>query len=323
MGDQEKQTAEVMENRALAFAPNMPDGSAWPRISIVTPNYNYAHYVGDTLYSVVSQGYPNLEYIVIDDGSTDESYREILKYKPWLAHCEQQSNMGQARTLNKGFAMSNGEIMAWLNSDDKHMPWTLAVVAEIFRAFPDVEWITGTPTVWDSQGRNIAVIPSARKNIYSYGLGRYEWIQQESVFWRRSLWERAGGHINADYKFQIDCELWTRFFQLAELWHVDTCLGGYRYHSVTRSSQNMESTHREAKQAIATLACKFDKRILRDLGLLKWMGKLQFADRVFNIHALFRRVFRSLARRTAYKRIAWAGEIGKWRKGEVPFDLFE
>ncbi|MEI6514930.1 MAG: glycosyltransferase family 2 protein [bacterium] len=323
MGDQEKQTADVMVNRPIAYGTAMPDGSAWPRISIVTPNYNYAHYVGDTLYSVISQGYPNLEYIVIDDGSTDGSYEEILKCKPWLAHCERQGNMGQARTLNKGFAMSSGEIMAWLNSDDKYLPWTFGVVAEIFRRFPEIEWITGIPTSWDCIGRNVGVYQHIRKNIYSFCLDRYGWIQQESVFWRRSLWEKAGGHIDETFKFQIDCELWTRFFMHAKLWHVDCCLGGYRSHAGTRSNRNIEDTHQEALKAVRALRAKCDQRVLGDVRILRMISKLKALNKVFNVESLVRRLLPGLSDRVAYPRIVWAGENARWQKENMPFNLIE
>ena len=312
----------MLENKPLNYSENMLDGSAWPRISVVTPNYNYSDYIGDTIHSVVAQGYPNLEYIVIDDGSTDDSYKVISNYKPYLAHCEQQVNMGQARTINKGFGMSSGEIMAWLNSDDKYMPWTFAVVAEIFRAFPDVEWITGMPTIWDSQGRNVKAERGVYINKYDYCLGRYTWIQQESVFWRRSLWDRAGGYIDESYKLQIDCELWTRFFKLADLWHVDSCIGGYRYHSATRSSNNMDETHREARRAITDFIGSCDTKIIQDVRLLRELSKLKFLDGMLDMSSVIERVFPKLWSRIAYNEISWAGECGKWYPKKIPFRLF-
>jgi len=312
----------VLENKPLQYAENMADGSPWPCISVVTPNFNYSEYISDTIFSVVSQGYPNLEYIVLDDGSTDSSYSHILKYKPYLAHCEQQSNIGQARTLNKGFAMSSGEIMAWLNSDDKYLPWTFAVVAEIFQSFPDIEWIVGMPTLWEANGRQVRVTRNLYINIYDYCLGRYEWIQQESVFWRRSLWERAGGYIDESYKFQIDCELWTRFFKLAELWHVDSCLGGYRYHNATRSSNNMEETHREANKAIMKLIDTCEKNIIQDVRMLRDLRKLKFIHGMLDMNSVIELVSPQLLRRVAYNEVSWAGECGKWYKKKIPFKLF-
>jgi len=312
----------VLENNPLKYSENMLDGSLWPRISVVTPNYNYSDYIGDTIHSVVSQGYPNLEYIVIDDGSTDGSYKIISGYKPYLAHCEQQVNIGQARTINKGFAMSSGEIMAWLNSDDKYMPWTFAVVAEIFRAFPEVEWIAGIPTIWDSKGRNVKVERGLYINMYDYCLGRYAWIQQESVFWRRSLWDRAGGYIDESYKLQIDCELWTRFFRHAELWHVEGCLGGYRSHPATRSSNNMDATHREANRAITNLLNTCDSLVSHEVRLLKRLSKLKFVNAVLDMNAMIERAFPELWRRISYNEISWAGESGKWYKKKIPFKLY-
>lgn len=312
----------MLENKPLTYSACMPDGSPWPRISVITPNYNYAEYVGDTIYSVVSQGYPNLEYIVLDDGSTDDSYSNILKYKSFIAHCEQHENIGQARTINKGFNMCNGEIMAWLNSDDKYFPWTFAVVAEIFNAFPDVEWITGLPTLWDAKGRHVKVVDCAHKNKYDYLLGRYEWIQQESVFWRRSLWEKTGAYIDESYRFQIDCELWTRFFMHADLWHVDCCLGGYRGHVATRSSNNMVETHREARNAIEVLRSKCDTSVLKDVNVLGRLSRMNFLSSVFNMESLIERAFPQMYSRISYKTISREYDSSVWCKIHRPFKLF-
>lgn len=299
------------------------DGTVWPRISIVTPSLNQDEFLEDAIQSVLNQDYPNLEYFVVDGGSRDGSVDIIRKYADRLAWWVSERDAGHFDALNKGFSRATGDIMAWLNSDDKYMPWTLAVVAEIFRAFPDVEWITGIPTTWDCRGRNVSVHPDIRKNIYSYCLGRYGWIQQESVFWRRSLWGKAGGYLDASYKLQIDCELWTRFFLHADLWHVDCCLGGYRPHAGTKSSKNMEENHREARRAIAILIGKSDKRILRDVRTLRMISKLRVLDKVFNIEAIVKRLFPQLSSRIAYPRIVWSGEHGRWRKEKVPFDLFD
>lgn len=298
------------------------DRCTLPSISVVTPNYNYSDYVCDTIESVIYQGYPNLEYIVLDDGSTDNSFSNILKYKAHIAHCEQHKNVGQAATLNKGFTMSSGEIMAWLNSDDKYFPWTFSVVAEIFTAFPEVEWITGIPTLWSPNGNHVKVVGDAHKNIYDYLLGRYAWIQQESVFWRRSLWEKSGAYIDESFKFQIDCELWTRFFRHAELWHVDCCLGGYRGHSGTRSSNNMAETHREAKLAIEKLSKVCDRRILQDINVLRALSNMNFMASLVNMDSVVKFGFSQLSKRAAYKLISWEYEACRWCQITKPFKLF-
>jgi len=96
----------------------MSDGSDWPKISIVTSNYNYGHFIEETIRSVLLQGYPNLEYIIVDGGSTDNSVEIIKKYEPWLTYWVSEKDNGQASAINKGFSNASGEIYSWINSDD-------------------------------------------------------------------------------------------------------------------------------------------------------------------------------------------------------------
>ena len=200
-----------------------------PSVSLVTPCFNHADFVGDTIESVVSQDYPNLEYIVINDGSTDESDAVIKRYADQLHHWETWpgSRPGPAPAINRGFSFSSGEIMGWLNSDDLLMPKSLFVVAEVFAQFPQVDWFSGVATTIDSEGRYIRS-RKYRKNKYDYLVGDWAVIQQESTFWRRSLWEAVGGRLDASLSVAHDAELWCRFFLHAEHYHLDCPLGVYR-----------------------------------------------------------------------------------------------
>jgi glycosyltransferase involved in cell wall biosynthesis len=209
--------------------------NALPRISIVTPNYNGAKFLEATIRSVICQGYPNLQYIIADGASTDGSLEIIDRYRDHIAVVISEPDRGHGDALNRGFAKADGEILAWLNSDDMYLPWALHTVAEIFTAFPHVRWIEGLQSLWDDLGRLHGTHSTPPVNQYDYLLGRYEWIQQESVFWTRSLWEDAGGRIADDYKLMIDGELWTRFFLHAPLYRVDYALSGFRMHTANRS----------------------------------------------------------------------------------------
>ncbi len=114
-------------SESAVMPERMMNGRHWPTISIVTPNYNYAHFLEATIRSILLQGYPNLEYVIIDDGSTDESMEVIEKYGPWLSSYETGPNQGQYEAINRGFAKTTGPIMAWLNSDDMYLPDALGV----------------------------------------------------------------------------------------------------------------------------------------------------------------------------------------------------
>ncbi len=213
------------------------------------------------MQSILTQEYSALEYVVMDGGSTDESPVLLRRYSDRLAYWCSEKDEGQYDALNKGFALTTGEVMGWLNSDDKHLPWTLSVVAEIFETFPEVEWLTTLfPLRWDVKGR--AVRCAQRKGFSETGFLAGEnlptgqwyspgWLQQESTFWRRSLWERAGGRMDNQWDLAGDFELWLRFFQHAELYAVDTPLAGFRQHGDQKSVLQKEKYRREAVEVLS------------------------------------------------------------------------
>jgi len=116
----------------------MPASVTQPKISVVTPSFNQGQYLEETIRSVLDQGYPNLEYFVMDGGSTDDSVEIIRKYADRLTGWVSEPDGGQMHAINKGFARATGDIMAWLNSDDKYCPWTFNVIGRIFAGLPEV-----------------------------------------------------------------------------------------------------------------------------------------------------------------------------------------
>ena len=127
---------------SIQLPDKMPDGSSWPKISIVTPSLNQGQFLEETIRSVLLQGYPDLEYIIIDGGSTDDTLKVIQRYESLLAYWISEKDEGMYNAINKGFSIATGEIMAWLNSDDKYTPWALNVIGDIFRKLSEVEWVT-------------------------------------------------------------------------------------------------------------------------------------------------------------------------------------
>lgn len=241
-----------------------------PKISVVTPSYNQGSFIEGTINSVLNQNYPDLEYIIIDGNSSDNTKEIIKKYEDKLSYWVSEPDKGHADALNKGFEKTSGEIMSWINSDDNYLPWTFKTVSEIFAKFPEVNWVVGINSGWNQQGRLFKTIVRP-KNIYDYLQGDYKWIQQESVFWRRSLWEKAGGKISNDYKLMIDGELWGRFFLHDKLYLIENVIGGFRRHESNRSLQDFSTVESEMMKVVENLKknCQPEvRKTLRKLNLI-------------------------------------------------------
>ena len=223
----------------------------WPKISLVTAVYNGAKYIEDTIRSILDQGYPNLEYIVVDGGSTDGTVATIRRYEKYLTRWISEPDKGVYDALNKGFACSTGEIMGWLNASDQLHNHGLFVVGSVFSSLPKVEWITGRPTRFNPQGMTVDIREVPRWSRYRFLAGANQFIQQESTYWRRSLWERAGGRLDASYRDVGDFELWIRFFRHAPLHSVDALIGGYRSHDDAISSMDMGRYVRRCEEIVA------------------------------------------------------------------------
>jgi glycosyltransferase involved in cell wall biosynthesis len=231
-----------------------------PTISVVTPSFNQARYLEECLRSVREQTYPAVEHLVIDGGSSDGSLEIIRRHADRLAYWTSEPDGGQYDAINKGFARAGGDVMGWLNSDDKYLPWALEIVADVFASLPEVEWIsTLFPLGWDAAGRLVRC--SARKgytreaflrgeNLPGRGWAADGFIQQESTFWRRSLWERAGGALDVSYRLAADFELWARFYRHANLFGLAAPLGGFRLHPEQKTATQLASYLEEAEAAL-------------------------------------------------------------------------
>ncbi len=219
-----------------------------PKISIITPNYNGARYLEETIVSVVSQNYPNLEYIVIDGGSGDGSVEIIKKYSHKIFYWVSERDSGMYHALQKGFSIASGEIFGWINADDKLHAKSLFVLAEIFSSIEKVNWLNGISTHFDSTGRTVLAWDAKIWHRLDFYSGNYKWIQQESTFWRRSLWEKSGACFNLNLKYAGDFDLWLRFFRHDRLYSVRTILGGFRFlpNSNQISLKNREKYNLEA-----------------------------------------------------------------------------
>jgi glycosyltransferase involved in cell wall biosynthesis len=213
----------------------MPGGQAWPVVSVVTPSFNQGEFIEETIRSVLLQGYPNLEYIVIDGGSTDDSVDVIRRYEAWLAYWVSEPDRGQPHAINKGFEQATGQLVAWLNSDDTYLPKTLHHVVSVFQRMPQVGLVFGSALYVDRESQPISVYagvdqPFFRKLQY---WRRWE-VPQPTLFFRRGVLERCGG-MDESCQLVLDYD-WVLRAAKSTLSHCsDTVLATYRLHQGSKT----------------------------------------------------------------------------------------
>lgn len=186
-------------------------GEAYPRVSIVTPSYNQGQFIEETIRSVLLQGYPNLEYIVIDGGSSDGTVEIIRKYEPWLAYWISEPDRGQSHAINKGLRRATGEILSWLNSDDVLLPGTVRRAVERLRGDEQIDVVYGRLNRIDSRSQPLPT-PELPKDRLEFGaetvIGECI-VNQPGCFWRREVMDRVG-LLNEDLHYAMDYEFWVR-----------------------------------------------------------------------------------------------------------------
>lgn len=224
-----------MSKKKKSFADIKKDAHSKksPKISIVTPSFNQGQFLEECICSVLSQNYPNLEYIIMDGGSTDNSVEIIKKYGKHLTYWQSRPDGGHYRGVNEGFKKTTGEIMGWLNADDKFHPGGLSILGKVFRLFPHVDFLTAKRIGFDALGNNIAygyVQQTWNRNILldKNSLKKSLFVMQETTYWRRALWEKAGASLNLSYEFAADFELWVRFTRFTQLYTVNALVAGFR-----------------------------------------------------------------------------------------------
>jgi glycosyltransferase involved in cell wall biosynthesis len=239
--------------------PTNVEKSEWPRIALVTPVFNSGKYIEQTIWSVLAQNYPNLDYFIVDGGSTDNTLDVIRKYEDKISGWISEPDNGMYDAINKGFARTTGEIMGWISATDMLQLNGLSVVGSVFRSLPEVEWITGLPTILSDEGMTIAVLPQTRWSRWRFLAGANRTIQQESTFWGRKLWEKAGGQVDASRRYAMDFELWVRFFRHAQIYPVDALIGGFRIHGDSLGLQDMEECYRIHDECVGEELRNFPK----------------------------------------------------------------
>jgi glycosyltransferase involved in cell wall biosynthesis len=215
--------------------PINPNNKKLPLISLVTPSYNQANFIYRTIESVLSQRYPNLEYMIQDGGSIDGSVEIIKSFEKKLAFFESRKDNGQAHALNLAFQRTSGEIMAYLNADDIFMPGALWFVANYFDQHPDVDVIYSHRIIIDENDEEIGrwILPPEDGNVILWA----DYIPQETMFWRRTIWEKVTSKIDESFSFALDWDLILKFLMArAKIVRVPRFLAAFRVHSAQKTS---------------------------------------------------------------------------------------
>lgn len=263
--------------RSDLYPERHPTGAPWPRITVVTVSYNQGHYLQDTLHSVLSQNYPNLEYIVVDGGSTDDSRAIIERHADRLAWWVSEKDRGQSHALNKGFAHATGDILTWLNSDDQLTPESLFVVADAhLRHRPDM--IAGRcarlmePAIVPYHLHRCALplgecqpLPLDRLLDLDNCWLRGDFFHQPEVFFTRDIFLRSGGLVREDLYFSMDYDLWVRMARAgAVILPIPEVLAIFRQHPAQKTGgdelpflpelRDVNSHHRAGLDAVTQLS---------------------------------------------------------------------
>ena len=205
-----------------------------PKITLVTPSFNQARFLGETLSTVALQSYPNLEHIVMDGGSTDGSVELIRDHASQLSYWVSERDRGQSHAINKGFERATGDVLGWLNSDDTLLPGALLTVAEVFRREPDVDLVYGDFVYTDVDGR-----PMRRRHVFktmSYeSLLYHDYLGQPAVFFRRRLWD-AVGPLDESLHYCMDWDLFLRMWRVCRPKHIPVVLATYRLDQSAKSN---------------------------------------------------------------------------------------
>ena len=214
-----------------------------PIVSIITPSFNQARYLEDTIQSVLEQDYPRLEYTIIDGASSDGSVDIIRKYADKLTWWVSEKDSGQAEAINKGFARARGAIVAWLNSDDMYFPGAISAAVKVFDENPDAVLVYGNMLAINENGETTNIFKYDQLSVED--LMCFQIVGQPSVFLRREALEKAG-NLDATYHFLLDHHLWLRIALQGRILHVDETWSAARYHVQAKNVANPIEFSREA-----------------------------------------------------------------------------
>ena len=226
---------------ARTIYPELPLGQSWPKISIVTPSFNQGAYLEKTIRSVLLQGYPNLEYIIIDGGSTDQSVEVIKKYEQWIDFWVSEKDRGQSHAINKGLSKASGELLGWMNSDDYYLPGALLKIACAYLEETSVGAIYGQGRIVDRSGAIVYVpkmVPVTKESLFGWSFGN-DFMQPSCLFTRKAFEE--SGPIDETLHYAMDLDFWIRIAHNYKFKQLSDSLSVALSHPVAKTTAMAES----------------------------------------------------------------------------------
>jgi glycosyltransferase involved in cell wall biosynthesis len=253
-----------------------------PRISVVIPSFNLGRHIEAAIRSVLLQGYPDIELIIMDGGSTDETVSIIRKYEAWIAHWVSAPDRGQSHAITEGMRQATGEVCAWMGCDDMYLPDALLRVGRYFAEQPACDWLAGSGVLhFPGSGRRGTMHSrvdsvSALRSFWRFGGDCF--VVSPSTFWRRRLWDAAGG-LREDLHYAMDYDLWLRFAERTRLHRLDDVLSVALRASGGKTFEHRDRAWAEVMQCAYEYAARDSTgRAAITLGFLGWYVKGRLRD---------------------------------------------
>jgi glycosyltransferase involved in cell wall biosynthesis len=256
------------------------------KVSIVTPSYNQAEFLERTIKSILDQNYSNLEYIIQDGASTDGSTEILKKYKSSITRYDSHEDKGQADAINIGLRLTTGDILAWINSDDIYLPGTFSYVVNYFNSHPNIDVVYGHRVLIDNCDKEIGrwVMPPHDTGVLKWA----DFIPQETLFWRRSIWEKVGGCVNDEFDFAIDWDLLLRFQEAgAKIKRLPRFLAAFRVHPHQKTSAQIASLgEREMTKIRDQYIGRSVEHSEINKNIYNYLAKSEFYHKLYRAHLL-------------------------------------
>jgi glycosyltransferase involved in cell wall biosynthesis len=299
----------------------MSDGRPWPRICIVTPSYNQGQFIEETIRSVLLQGYPGLEYIIVDGGSTDNSVEIIKKYEPWLSYWVSEKDRGQSHAINKGFRQGSAPFGNWLNSDDVLFPAAIATIGQSIADAPGASYLVGKSEYRDKTGKvvwhHVNVVPTDLDHLLLYFDGVF--VPQPSCFFDIELFWRAGG-LDERLHYAMDLDLWIKLVSLSPARSIDAVCSWMRSHEDAKTFKLQYRVTSEVENILMAWTRQRIARIRRSAAIRRSGTALEEAKRQFRRHVYlkaFVNVTKSLLFHPAQAKTISAAAWSKYRSFDV------